>query len=60
MTATTISWTRQRDTLLRRGLWLNYATIGYNALEAIVSLAASLVAGQRPPVRASDPHGWPR
>jgi divalent metal cation (Fe/Co/Zn/Cd) transporter len=31
--------------LVRRGLWLNYATIGYNTLEAVVSVAAGLVAG---------------
>ena len=34
-----------RRSLVRRGLWLNYATIGYNCLEAIVSLAAGFVAG---------------
>ena len=34
-----------RTALVRRGLWLNYATIGYNALEAIVSIVAGLVAG---------------
>jgi divalent metal cation (Fe/Co/Zn/Cd) transporter len=34
-----------RRALVRRGLWLNYATIGYNALEAIVSLIAGLLAG---------------
>jgi divalent metal cation (Fe/Co/Zn/Cd) transporter len=34
-----------RPTLVRRGLRLNYITIGYNTLEAIVSLAAGLVAG---------------
>ena len=28
-----------RPALVRRGLWLNYVTIGYNTLEAIVSLA---------------------
>ncbi|HEV2642023.1 MAG TPA: cation transporter [Candidatus Elarobacter sp.] len=30
---------------MRRGLWLNYATIGYNSLEAIVSIIAGLLAG---------------
>jgi len=31
--------------LIRRGLWLNYATFGYNVLEAIVSMAAGVVSG---------------
>jgi divalent metal cation (Fe/Co/Zn/Cd) transporter len=31
--------------LVRRGLWLNYATIGYNTLEAIMSVAAGAVSG---------------
>jgi hypothetical protein len=35
----------QRPTLVRRGLWLNYLTIGYNTIEALVSLAAGVVAG---------------
>jgi divalent metal cation (Fe/Co/Zn/Cd) transporter len=30
---------------VRRGLWLNYLTIGYNTIEAVVSLVAGLVAG---------------
>ena len=34
-----------REGHVRRGLWLNYATIGYNTLEAIVSLIAGLTAG---------------
>jgi divalent metal cation (Fe/Co/Zn/Cd) transporter len=34
-----------RPALVRRGLWLNYLTIGYNTIEAIVSVAAGLVAG---------------
>ncbi|HEY6074460.1 MAG TPA: cation transporter, partial [Anaerolineales bacterium] len=34
-----------RPQLVRRGLWLNYLTIGYNTIEALVSLAAGLVAG---------------
>ena len=29
-----------RRTLIRRGLLLNYATIGYNTVEAVVSLIA--------------------
>jgi divalent metal cation (Fe/Co/Zn/Cd) transporter len=35
----------QRALLVRRGLWLNYLTIGYNAVEAVVSLVAGLIAG---------------
>jgi divalent metal cation (Fe/Co/Zn/Cd) transporter len=35
----------KRPALVRRGLRLNYLTIGYNAVEAVVSLAAGLVAG---------------
>jgi Co/Zn/Cd efflux system component len=34
-----------RPALVRRGLWLNYLTLGYNTVEAIVSIAAGLVAG---------------
>ena len=34
-----------RPELVRRGLRLNYLTIGYNTIEAAVSLAAGLVAG---------------
>ncbi len=34
-----------RAPLVRRGLWLNYATLGYNVLEAVVSLVAGLLAG---------------
>src|SRR4051812_42420221 len=34
-----------RPALVRRGLWLNYMTIGYNTIEAIVSLAAGVIAG---------------
>jgi divalent metal cation (Fe/Co/Zn/Cd) transporter len=34
-----------RPALVRQGLRLNYLTIAYNAVEAIVSLAAGLVAG---------------
>jgi divalent metal cation (Fe/Co/Zn/Cd) transporter len=30
---------------VRRGQWLTWATIGYNSLEAIVSIAAGLLAG---------------
>ena len=35
----------ERATLVRRGLRLNYLTIGYNSLEAVVSLVAGLLAG---------------
>jgi divalent metal cation (Fe/Co/Zn/Cd) transporter len=35
----------ERSALVRRGLWLNYLTIGYNVVEAIVSVAAGLVSG---------------
>lgn len=34
-----------RDPLVRRGIRLNYLTIGYNSIEAIASLAAGIVAG---------------
>ena len=34
-----------RDPLVRRGIRLNYLTIGYNSVEAVVSLSAGLVAG---------------
>ena len=34
-----------RAALVRRGLWLNYVSIGYNVLEAVVAVAAGLVAG---------------
>ena len=34
-----------RLALVRRGLWLNYLTIGYNTIEAVVSLSAGLIAG---------------
>jgi divalent metal cation (Fe/Co/Zn/Cd) transporter len=34
-----------RPDLIRRGLWLNYLTIGYNAVEGIVSVAAGVVSG---------------
>ena len=35
----------ERSALVRRGLLLNYLTIAYNAMEAVVSIAAGLVAG---------------
>ena len=35
----------ERAELVRRGLWLNYVTIGYNLLEAIVSIVAGFLAG---------------
>lgn len=34
-----------RPALVRKGLWLNYLTIAYNTVEAIVSLTAGIVAG---------------
>jgi divalent metal cation (Fe/Co/Zn/Cd) transporter len=34
-----------REALVRRGLMLNYLTIGYNSLEAIVALVAGSLAG---------------
>lgn len=39
------STTSERDALVRRGLWLNYATIAYNVVEAILSIVAGLLAG---------------
>ncbi len=35
----------ERDALVRRGLVLNYVTIGYNTFEAIVALVAGSLAG---------------
>src|SRR4051812_39640726 len=37
--------TGTRALLVQRGLRLNYLTIGYNSLEAVVALAAGIVAG---------------
>jgi divalent metal cation (Fe/Co/Zn/Cd) transporter len=37
--------TSSRAALVRRGLWLDYGTIAYNTLEAVVSLVAGLIAG---------------
>ena len=34
-----------RTELVRRGLALNYLTLAYNTVEAVVSIAAGLVAG---------------
>jgi divalent metal cation (Fe/Co/Zn/Cd) transporter len=34
-----------RAALVQRGLWLNYLGIGYNVLEAVVAVAAGIVAG---------------
>lgn len=34
-----------RATFVRRGLWLNYLTIAYNSLEAVVSLLAGVLSG---------------
>ncbi len=35
----------ERERLVNRGLWLNYATIGYNTLEAVASILAGFLAG---------------
>jgi divalent metal cation (Fe/Co/Zn/Cd) transporter len=34
-----------RSSIVRRGIWLSYATIAYNALEAVVSIAAGITSG---------------
>jgi divalent metal cation (Fe/Co/Zn/Cd) transporter len=34
-----------RPALIRRGLLLNYLTVGYNVLEAVISIAAGVVSG---------------
>ncbi len=34
-----------RSALVRRGLWINWLTIGYNTVEAVVSVAAGIVSG---------------
>src|SRR6266550_2072398 len=34
----------ERTMLVRRGLWLNYVSIGYNLLEAVGSIVAGLLA----------------
>jgi divalent metal cation (Fe/Co/Zn/Cd) transporter len=44
-TAATVPDADERAALVRRGIWLTYATIGYNALEAVASLVAGLAAG---------------
>lgn len=45
MTTATLPATPERARLIRRGLWLNYLTIGYNAVEAVLSITAGVVAG---------------
>lgn len=35
----------ERAALVRRGLLLNYATLGYNAVEAVVAIVAGIMAG---------------
>jgi divalent metal cation (Fe/Co/Zn/Cd) transporter len=35
----------EREALVRKGLLLNYATLGYNVLEAIVAVVAGIMAG---------------
>jgi cation diffusion facilitator family transporter len=42
MTAATVT---DRPALVRRGLVLNWLTIGYNTVEAVISVSAGLVAG---------------
>ena len=37
--------TSDRAALVRRGLLLNYATLGYNAIEAVVAIIAGVLAG---------------
>jgi divalent metal cation (Fe/Co/Zn/Cd) transporter len=37
--------TTNRTHLVRRGLWLNYFSIGYNVVEAVVSIGAGVVSG---------------
>jgi cation diffusion facilitator family transporter len=37
--------TAERAVLVRRGLWLGYATVGYNSLEGFVAIFAGLLAG---------------
>lgn len=41
----TASLSPNREVLVRRGLWLNYASIAYNSLEAVLSIAAGILAG---------------
>ena len=41
----TSSVAEDRANLVRRGLWLNYVTIAYNSLEAVIALVAGLIAG---------------
>jgi divalent metal cation (Fe/Co/Zn/Cd) transporter len=45
MTVIDAQATLDRAALVRRGLRLNYVTIGYNALEAVLAIAAGAVAG---------------
>ena len=45
MSSEAISLTARRQALVRRGLWLNYATIGYNCLEAGAALIAGWLSG---------------
>jgi divalent metal cation (Fe/Co/Zn/Cd) transporter len=36
---------RERSAIVRRGLLLNYATIGYNSLEAVAAIVVGVIAG---------------
>ena len=35
----------ERETLVRRGQWLSWLTLGYNSLEGIVAIGAGVLAG---------------
>lgn len=35
----------ERAALVRRGLWLGYATVAYNSLEGVIAIGAGLLAG---------------
>ncbi|HWW77331.1 MAG TPA: cation transporter [Pyrinomonadaceae bacterium] len=45
MSADTTGFETARAASVRRGRWLEYLTIGWNSLEAIISIAAGLIAG---------------
>ena len=45
MSTETITLTGARERLVRRGLWLNYATIAYNCAEAAAALVVGWMAG---------------
>lgn len=35
----------ERQAVVRRGLWLNYATLAYNSLESVIGITAGIAAG---------------